>query len=201
MDTFSTRLINTTGTARKILRAVSVQGRRVRTLALLACLLAPVFPPVFAEEQLDETTLLKEEVARLRAECQSLRLMLAEPVETPGATNRVAVVVEEKTTETVLLRAECQTLRKLLASPAFIIPPKNEAAAPSPEKPPQADTAKNADWESPEETWQVALPPGFTHWLTTASGVRHNPTCPNHQKTIGRPCAAGEGRACKYCGG
>ena len=54
---------------------------------------------------------LQNEVAQLRAECQALRLMLAEP-----AANRVNV--KQETPETELLRAECQQLRLLLAMPS-----------------------------------------------------------------------------------
>ena len=196
MDT-SPRNSPTPGTARTKLRAAPVHGKQLRNIALAILAWMPALAPLSAGEPADENARLKAEVARLREECQTLRMLLAEPVETPAkpaaATNRVVVVVEEKTPETVLLRAECQALRKLLASPAVIAQPAAE---------PGRDAAQKAESVSEgEATWQVTLPPGFTYWLTTSTGVRHNPTCPKHQKTTGRPCAADEGRACKYCGG
>ena len=47
----------------------------------------------------------------------------------------------------------------------------------------------NGDW--PET--------GF--WLSTNSGVRHNPRCENYRKTRGYPCRQSEGRPCGKCGG
>lgn len=41
----------------------------------------------------------------------------------------------------------------------------------------------------------------LTHWLTTASGIRHNDSCRWFKKSDGRMCRADEGRACKTCGG
>ena len=41
-----------------------------------------------------------------------------------------------------------------------------------------------------------------THWLNTASNIRHNSTCRYFRKTkSGRMCEPDEGKACKLCGG
>ena len=40
-----------------------------------------------------------------------------------------------------------------------------------------------------------------THWITIASGIRHNKTCRWYKNSKGRPCGPKEGRACKNCGG
>jgi len=206
MDMRSTHHSHITGTARRKLRAVSIQGKHIRNIALAVCsfFFAPL--PVFADEREEEITRLKEEVAQLRAECQALRTMLAEPAEAPAkpATNRVVVVVEEKTPETALLRAECQALRLLLATPAILVQPNNgpdKNETPAEPASPRADTTLNAEPAFPADAWVIALPSGFTHWLTTSSGVRHNSKCPNFHKTVGRPCKAGDGRPCGRCGG
>lgn len=43
--------------------------------------------------------------------------------------------------------------------------------------------------------------PKLGYWLTAETGVRHNASCRYYQKSKGRACAAGEGKACKVCGG
>jgi len=210
MDTH-TQNLKTTHTARRTLRAASILWKHVRNTALVlfTCVLAlqPAFADERGEERADEVARLKEEIAKLRAECQELRMMLAEPAQAPDrpATNRVVVVVEENTTETALLRAECQALRLMLASPAILAQPQPNAEPVEKKSeepaPPQADTTLNAEPASPVDIWLVALPPGFTHWLTASSGVRHNSQCSNFHKTVGRPCKAGDGRPCGRCGG
>jgi hypothetical protein len=66
-----------------------------------------------------------------------------------------------------------------------------------------------------EDTDQAALPQGkaqtpalpakvtvLTHWLNTASGVRHNPSCRWFHNTVeGRPCGPDEGWPGGCCGG
>jgi endonuclease G, mitochondrial len=42
---------------------------------------------------------------------------------------------------------------------------------------------------------------GGTYWITTNSGIRHNPTCRWYENSKGRPGTIKEGRACKVCGG
>jgi len=143
--------------------------------------------PVLADPKDDEITALKNEVAALRAETQSLRKMLAEPVvvQAPAArTNQVVVVVKQEVPEIELLRAECQALRKMLATP---LPP------PLPRTPPPAASDDNAP--------PLALHAAGTHWLTLSTEVRHNARCPNFQRTIGNFCGPEIGRACRICGG
>jgi len=45
------------------------------------------------------------------------------------------------------------------------------------------------------------IPAELTHWITTASGVRHNKSCRWYKNSKGRMCTKDEGRACKVCGG
>lgn len=58
----------------------------------------------------------------------------------------------------------------------------------------------------PIPPWEFRNPPKVDaglgeHWLTTSSGVRHNPTCKWFKRSNGRLCGPDEGRPCKLCGG
>ena len=46
-----------------------------------------------------------------------------------------------------------------------------------------------------------APPVADSHWLTRASGTRHNKSCKWFHKSEGRPCGPTAGKACKICGG
>lgn len=66
-----------------------------------------------------------------------------------------------------------------------------------------------APWEwraanAPEDKEENAepAPVGVGYWLNTKTDVRHNGTCRHYRATAeGRVCEAGDGRACRICGG
>ena len=62
------------------------------------------------------------------------------------------------------------------------------------------------EWrQSPRAKQKTEKPPANAsgkYWLNTVSNVRHNSACKWFRNTThGRPCGAGEGKACKLCGG
>lgn len=84
------------------------------------------------------------------------------------------------------LRRENQQLRRLIAERSEITGTNAPArAAEAHVKPESSEAAESA----------------LTHWLSTASGKRHNSTCRFFKTTEGAPCRANEGQACKICGG
>jgi micrococcal nuclease len=54
----------------------------------------------------------------------------------------------------------------------------------------------------PKEEATTKSTTALTHWLNTASSVRHNASCEHYKNTKkGRACSASEGKACGKCGG
>jgi outer membrane biosynthesis protein TonB len=86
--------------------------------------------------------------------------------------------------ENAALKSENQTLRKVV---------EEARQTPQPQTQPSQDFLKDAE--------PLPEPKPSPHWITSASGVRHNSKCRYFQNSKGRACGAIEGRACKLCGG
>ena len=61
--------------------------------------------------------------------------------------------------------------------------------------------AASTGWISPEEPSSASQPGSSSGYWLSKSGVRHNSNCKWYQHCAGGPCGAGDGRACKICGG
>lgn len=63
----------------------------------------------------------------------------------------------------------------------------------------QAEKQRKEDEKRLEKERQMAA---RSYWLNTSSNTRHNAGCKHYRSTkSGRPCSAGEGKACGICGG